>query len=84
MLPAGLLAGLLAAATGPGPVCDAALLSLGAAPALAFRRLPGWTALAGPGGELFTAGVPTIVAVLAMPLTTRFAPPGAPGTSPGG
>lgn len=46
-----------ATAGGPGPVCDPALLSLGAAPGLAFRRLPGWTALGGPGGELFAAGV---------------------------
>lgn len=46
-----------AAAGGPRPVCDPALLALGAAPGLAFRRLPGWTALDGPGGPLFAAGV---------------------------
>lgn len=39
------------------PVCVPSMLALGTQPGLAFRRLPGWTALGGEAAQLFSAGV---------------------------
>jgi hypothetical protein len=46
-----------AAADTARPVCDPDMLALGSRPGLAFRRLPGWTALDGAAAQLFAAGV---------------------------